>query len=183
MNRNAQIVRETLTMRRVAEFYGFTVNRSGCIQCPFHAGDHQASLHIYPGTGGFCCFGCGKKGSVIDFVMSLFDCSFQEAMQRLDEDFYLNLPIGKRMPYRERKSRQSTIEKERVRQKLLQDAESECERLSLFYDVADAAKRDFEPKSMDRISSAYEWAVKSIDRIKYSLLLAEEKRWNIENTT
>ena len=74
MNRTAEIIKQSLSMQEVAEKYGFYPNRAGFIQCPFHTGDHTASLKVYPEKGGgFYCFGCKAHGSVIDFVMRLFD--------------------------------------------------------------------------------------------------------------
>lgn len=84
-------IRKLLTMQQVAERYGFEPNRAGFIKCPFHQGDHTASLKIYPGDRGFHCFGCGAHGSVIDFVMRLFDLSFPQAVVRLSSDFNLGL--------------------------------------------------------------------------------------------
>lgn len=80
-----------LTMDEVARHYGFEPNRSGFMRCPFHQGDRTASLKIYPGPGGWHCFGCGSGGSVIDFVMRLFDLSFRQALVRLNTDFQLGL--------------------------------------------------------------------------------------------
>ena len=87
----AKEVKNRLTMQEVAEAYGFKVKRSGFIQCPFHSGDRTASLKLYPGSGGFHCFGCGAHGSVIDFVMKLFHLNFQQALLRLNSDFRLGL--------------------------------------------------------------------------------------------
>lgn len=87
----ANEIKQILTMQQVAEFYGFSVSRSGFIQCPFHSGDHTASMKLYPGHGGYHCFGCGAHGSVIDFVMNLFDLNFRQAILRLNADFNLGL--------------------------------------------------------------------------------------------
>lgn len=87
----AQEIRSRISADDVARHYGFEPNRSGFIKCPFHQGDHTASLKLYPGTGGFHCFGCGAHGSVIDFVMKLFDLSFPQAVVRLSSDFNLGL--------------------------------------------------------------------------------------------
>lgn len=87
-------IKELLTMREVVERYGFTPNRSGYIQCPFHAGDNHGSLKIYPGTGGWCCFGCHAGGDVINFAMRLFDISFSQAVLRLNADFGLGVVGG-----------------------------------------------------------------------------------------
>lgn len=78
-------------MEDVARHYGFDINRSGFMRCPFHAGDHTASLKIYPGNRGWHCFGCGKGGSVINFAMNLFGINFQQAVLRLSSDFGLGL--------------------------------------------------------------------------------------------
>lgn len=92
----ADQIKQMLTMREVAERYGFTPDRSGYIQCPFHKGDNHGSLKIYPGTSGWHCFGCGAGGSVIDFAMRLFDINFRQAVIRLDADFGLGIVPGQR---------------------------------------------------------------------------------------
>lgn len=84
-------IKQTLTVAQVAEFYGFTPNRGGFIQCPFHTGDNHGSLKLYPGSRGWYCFGCNEGGTVIDFVMKLFAISFREAVQRISADFGLDL--------------------------------------------------------------------------------------------
>src|SRR5437868_4270020 len=107
MNNVAERIKESLTMYQVAEFYGFKPDRANFIQYPFHRGDRTASLKVYSGRCGFYCFGCNEHGSVIDFVMKLFDCDFQTAMQRLNSDFNLGLY---RQTYRERKSAREALE-------------------------------------------------------------------------
>lgn len=87
----AQQIKDRLTMDEVARHYGFEPNRSGFLRCPFHQGDHTASMKIYHGSGGFHCFGCGVGGSVIDFVMRLFGINFRQACVRLNSDFSLGL--------------------------------------------------------------------------------------------
>lgn len=85
----AQTIRDTITMDQIINFYGYTV-RHGFMICPFH-GDKDASLKVYKGTGGWHCFGCGRGGSVIDFVMEHEGCSFQVAVRAIDETFSLGL--------------------------------------------------------------------------------------------
>lgn len=102
VNDLARQIKERLTIRAVAEYYGFTPNRAGFIQCPFHAGDHTASLKLYDGDDGWHCFGCNKGGSVIDFVMELFDINFRQACVRLNGDFGLCLVPGAQPSRRER---------------------------------------------------------------------------------
>lgn len=182
MNRQAEEIKQRLTMREVAEHYGFQVNHANCIRCPFHAGDRQASLHIYPGTGGFHCFGCGAHGSVIDFTMRLFRCSFREAMERLDSDFHLGIGISRPITYRERKARQGAIMAIREHDRQLAEVNKKCEELEDRYEMADALIRNLRPESTDEFTCAFAWALKNIDEIKYNLLLAEGRRWELEQS-
>ena len=85
----ASEIKRILTMQEIVEFYGFEVSRSGFMKCPFHSGDNTASLKVYPGPGGFHCFGCKAHGTVIDFVMRLYDLNFRQAVLRINADFHL----------------------------------------------------------------------------------------------
>lgn len=91
----ASDIRSMLTAQQVAEHYGFEVNRSGFMKCPFHTGDRTASLKLYDRESGFHCFGCGAHGSIIDFVMRLFDLNFRQAVLRINADFHLGLTSSK----------------------------------------------------------------------------------------
>lgn len=95
-------IKERLTAWEVVEFYGFRPDRSGFIQCPFHVGDDHGSLKVYDGDKGWHCFGCSAGGSVIDFVMRLFDIGFRQACVRLNADFNLNLVPGRQPSKAER---------------------------------------------------------------------------------
>lgn len=92
----AQAIRDTVTMQDLMDFYGYKV-RHGFICCPFH-GEKTPSLKIYPGTGGWCCFGCGRKGSVIDFVKEHEGCDFRTAVYAIDKAFNLGLMDPKENP-------------------------------------------------------------------------------------
>ena len=83
-------IKRLVPMTEAAAYYGFTPNRAGYICCPFH-NEKTGSLKIYPGEGGWHCFGCGEGGSVIDFVMKLYDLDFRQACLRLNVDFGLGL--------------------------------------------------------------------------------------------
>ena len=84
-------IKRALPARDVLEHYGFHPGRTGFLQCPFHQGDKHGSLKVYDGERGWHCFGCGRGGSVIDFVMELFGIGFREACLRLNEEFHLGL--------------------------------------------------------------------------------------------
>ena len=86
-------IKARLTMPQVAGHYGYEPNRSGFLRCPFHSGDHTASLKVYPGNGGWYCFGCGKGGGPIEFVRELFNLNRNDAIAKLNTDFDLRLTI------------------------------------------------------------------------------------------
>ncbi|HEY0640084.1 MAG TPA: DNA primase [Pseudonocardiaceae bacterium] len=50
--------------------------------CPFHD-EKTPSFNVRPGHGTFHCFGCGKGGDVIAFVMEVEHLDFVESVQRL----------------------------------------------------------------------------------------------------
>ena len=108
-------VKNLVTMQEICSMYGIPVNRSGFANCVFHSGDHTASLKIYPGSGGFHCFGCGAHGSVIDFVMRLFNLNFRQAVLRINADFHLGLTASK--PDRAERSRVLEARREERRRK------------------------------------------------------------------
>ena len=85
----AEEVRARVPMERALERYGFVPSRGGFLRCPFHEGDREPSLKVY--RDGWHCFGCGRGGTVIDFVMELFGLAFPQALRRLDWDFALGL--------------------------------------------------------------------------------------------
>ncbi len=93
----ADQVKSLVTIQEVAEHYGFYPNRTGYICCPFH-NEKTASLKLYSDQRGFHCFGCGAGGSVIDFVMKLFDIPFRQAILRINADFALGLTWDKPDP-------------------------------------------------------------------------------------
>ena len=55
-------------------------------QPPCHKSTSGKSLSINVNHGGFVCFGCGKKGSMIDFVMLSYHLSFKDAKKKLGLD-------------------------------------------------------------------------------------------------
>jgi hypothetical protein len=85
----AQTIRDTVSMDQILDLYGYTT-RHGFMVCPFH-GDRDASLKVYEGTRGWCCYGCGRQGSVIDFVMEHENCNFQTAVRAIDNALHLGL--------------------------------------------------------------------------------------------
>ncbi|MGI6153921.1 MAG: DNA primase [Christensenellaceae bacterium] len=59
--------------------------------CPFH-NEKTASFSVNPEKGFFHCFGCGKSGNAIHFVMEMDKLSFPEACTHLAERVKLPVP-------------------------------------------------------------------------------------------
>ena len=185
MNRTAEIIKQSLSMQEVAEHYGFTPNRAGFVQCPFHNGDQTASLKVYPEKGGgFYCFGCTAHGSVIDFVMLIFDCSFQTALDRLNSDFGLGLC---KQTHREKRAARDAFmaTQRRIREDAQKLEEAERQYWSAFdlWRIADMMSIHYNPSETGGvILPGYVEAVKILPHLEYELMLAEDRRWKIENT-
>lgn len=59
--------------------------------CPFH-NEKSPSFNVVPSKGIFHCFGCGKGGSAIDFVMATERLEFMEAVEKLALEQGISLP-------------------------------------------------------------------------------------------
>ena len=87
----AEIIKSTVPMPEVAERYtGQRIVRNR-IRCPMHNGTDR-NLRIYPKS--YYCWVCHAAGDQIQFVQTVLGLSFQDAMQRINADFGLGLPIG-----------------------------------------------------------------------------------------
>ena len=97
-----EAVKQSVSTREAAEFYGIKVKRNGMACCPFHD-DKNPSMKV---DQRFHCFGCGEDGDVIDFTAKLFDLSPKEAAEKLAQDF--GLIYNSQAPPRRRYVRQKT---------------------------------------------------------------------------
>ena len=97
-----EVVKQSVSTREAAAFYGIKVKRNGMACCPFHD-DKNPSMKV---DQRFHCFGCGADGDVIDFTAKLFDLSPKEAAEKLAQDF--GLIYNSQAPPRRRYVRQKT---------------------------------------------------------------------------
>jgi len=81
-----ETVKQSVTVREVAERYGIEVKRGGMACCPFHD-DKNPSMKLNEEY--FYCFGCGATGDVIDLTARLYNLSPKEAAEKLAQDFGL----------------------------------------------------------------------------------------------
>lgn len=78
-----QAVKEAVSCRDAAYFYGIKVGGSGLCRCPFH-NDNTPSMKV---DIRYYCFGCGEKGDVIDFVGKLYGLRPYDAAKKIADDF------------------------------------------------------------------------------------------------
>ena len=97
-------VKEYLTARQAAEYYGLQVKKNGLACCPFHDDKHP-SMKI---DKNYHCFACSVGGDVVDYVSRMFGLSQYDAALKLIEDF--SLPVDAK-----RNAELSVWEKERIR--------------------------------------------------------------------
>lgn len=79
-----ETIKETITVRQAADYYGMKIGRNNMICCPFH-NDRHPSMKLNPTY--YYCFGCGATGDVIQFVANLFGLSNYEAAKKIAADF------------------------------------------------------------------------------------------------
>ena len=97
-------VKEHLTARKVAEYYGLKIRRNGTACCPFHDDKHP-SMKV---DKNYYCFACGVGGDAVDYVSRMFGLSQYDAALKLIEDF--SLPVDAKG-----NAELSVQEKERIR--------------------------------------------------------------------
>ena len=86
-----RVAREQVSAQDAARYYGLTINQRGKAVCPFH-NDHHPSMSFKGGR--YRCWSCGASGDSVDLVRGLFGGTYWEALQRINQDFGLGLPIS-----------------------------------------------------------------------------------------
>ena len=81
-------IKREISVQRLVEARGIQLKRVGknlVGLCPFHK-EQKPSLTITPSTNKWRCFGCGKGGTVFDWVMHTEGISFSHALQLMRRD-------------------------------------------------------------------------------------------------
>ncbi len=85
----------------------------GC--CPFHS-EKTPSFHVVPDRQMYKCFGCGKGGGAVNFVMELENLPFKDAVAVLAQRAGMPVPeFGSSPGARERREKILTINKQAAR--------------------------------------------------------------------
>ena len=174
-----EAVKQSVSTREAAEFYGIKVSRTGMACCPFHD-DKNPSMKLNEEY--FYCFGCGATGDVIDFTAKLFDLSPKEAAEKLAQDF--GLIYDSQAPPRRRYVRQKT-----EAQKFREDRQRCYRVLSDYYYLLKKWEADNSPRTPEeKPHPRFVEAIQKKTYVEYLLDLflyeseEEQKAWIAEHT-
>lgn len=78
------------------------VNYKGC--CPIHK-EKTPSFMVSPAKNMFKCFGCGKGGNAIDFIMAHKGLGFREAMEDIARENHIEIPASAPLSDHEREEK------------------------------------------------------------------------------
>ena len=173
-----EAVKQSVSTREAAAFYGIEVKRNGMACCPFHD-DKNPSMKV---DQRFHCFGCGADGDVIDFTAKLFDLSPKEAAEKLAQDF--GLIYDSQAPPRRRYVRQKT-----EAQKFREDRQRCYRVLSDYYYLLKKWEADCSPRTPEEEPHPrFVEAIQKKAYVEYLLDLflyeseEEQKAWIAEHT-
>ena len=173
-----EAVKQSVSTRDAAAFYGIEVKRNGMACCPFHD-DKNPSMKV---DQRFHCFGCGEDGDVIDFTAKLFDLSSKEAAEKLAQDF--GLIYDSQAPPRRRYVRQKT-----EAQKFREDRQRCYRVLSDYYYLLKKWEADNSPRTPEEEPHpCFVEAIQKKTYVEYLLDLflyeseEEQRAWIAEHT-
>lgn len=159
----AEQIKQSADMLDAVNHYGFGLNSRGFMVCPFHQED-TPSFKVYSDNQKWKCFGCGKGGSVIDFVMALFNINFRQAVIRIDNDFGLHLQNEKLS----RQKHSEIMEKKRREQNELKAYRNKYDKNVDRFRRCRFALRDCKPASPDEaLSDEFVEALHNYEYLKY----------------
>ena len=164
-------VKEKVTARQVAEYYGLQVNHKGMACCPFH-NDRHPSMKI---DETFYCFACGARGDGIDYVSKMFGLSLYEAAIKIIKDFGLDIEIKtttvEKLSVKNKKKEKTDEERAAfVRKKLVEWLDHARDVLIRYHKWIVFWKANYAPENEEEnINLLYEEAVTNESKINYYL--------------
>ena len=178
----ADEIKSRLKMQQVIDYYGIERNRANRIRCVLHNGqDFNCGIKDHY----IHCFVCGQSADVIKFSQVYFGLNFQSAISKLNDDFNLGLPIGKKIDRRTQLEinkaafeRKRKIESEK---KHREQIESACWAAFDEWKRLDDNRRNYAPKSpTEPLHPLFVEALKNIASAEYNLSCAEIARYEYE---
>lgn len=152
-------VKENVTARQVAEYYGIKVNRNSMCICPFHK-DKYPSMKI---DSRYYCFGCGEKGDAVDFTAKYFGIGLKDAALKICDDFHLS--------YDEKNNKMKMLKPKKTDEQIFREAEKHCYIVLCDYlHLLQKWKTEYVPVDENNVFHPYYLeALKEIDHVEYLL--------------
>lgn len=148
-------VKDAISTREVASFYGIRISRNGMCCCPFH-NDKHPSMKV---DNRYHCFGCGEDGDAINFVGKLYGLSPYDATVKIITDFNLGIPITNKgiattttKPATSLDTKANVYNTQRAFQEYKRDA---LLLLHRYLDFLHKAERDFAPASPEDLEQPH----------------------------
>ncbi len=173
----ASEIKAQITMPELVRFYGFRLNSKNRMPCPFHSGkdDNFGVKERF-----YNCFVCGEKGDIFTFMQKYFELSFSDTLAKLNEDFALGLPIGKKLDHRQQMEMgRKAFER---RQQIKAEEEKKAQLDKEYWEAYDKwlhldnIVRYGKPKNPAEATPEYISALSEIENAKYRLECAQRRR-------
>jgi DNA primase len=167
----APSIREMVSPEQALQAYipGFR-SQNGFALCIAHQED-TPSMRIGPVFAH--CFGCGFHGDSLEIVKRIFHLDTFRAMEKLNEDFDLGLPLGRKLTLRESmeiKERSAAIAKARYNERAKRLYKLE-RRLALEQELffLEDLRNEVRPVDRDAPYTLFAIITREIERLKYTL--------------
>ena len=96
-----------MSAQDAARHYGLTFDRRGWALCPFHQDKHPSMSFR---NGRYRCWACNASGDSIDFTARLLGLDALGAVERLNADFGLALPLHRKPTQAEARAARRCLE-------------------------------------------------------------------------
>lgn len=148
--------RERVSAQDAARHYGLTFDRKGWAVCPFHRDKHPSMSFR---AGRFRCWACNASGDSIDFTGRLLELEPMAAVERLNADFVLSLPLHRKPTPAETQAARRRMEVAQAHKEFEEWRKAFISKLCEAYRVAHIALRDMEDwdKLTEREALAIRW--------------------------
>lgn len=111
------ICRQQVSAEAAARHFGLKFDRSGKALCPFHDDQHPSMSFR---ASRFRCWSCGAAGDCIDLTSRLFSLSPLAAIKLLNNEFSLDLPIGRPLTGQELRQQRENARQRRQQRETMQ---------------------------------------------------------------
>ena len=155
-------VRERVSAEDAARHYGLAFDRRGWAVCPFHQDKHPSMSFR---AGRFRCWACNASGDSIDFTGRLLGLEPIAAVERLNADFSLALPLHRQPTPAEAQAARRRMEIARAHKEFEEWRKAFISRLCAAYRVAHVALRDM--TDWDKLTDGEALAIRMQAQFEY----------------